>query len=197
MRRTDAAEWVLSLLTSPDRAASIAGDLAEQASSQGGAWFWLNLLRTTASLAWRDFAEAPFRVTGLALVGIILQSVCMSAISLVIAICFLEARVAVVDASGIRHDSVSEWAIVGVFLFTSFFLGKWLAKWAPQRELAVYVVIQLISLLPWILTLWFRIGPPVGAPNWAVQILSTILGVACTFAGIRRMRWQRSPLPAS
>jgi hypothetical protein len=65
MRSIHLAEWILSLVTTRDRAASTVGDLAEAASIHGVAGFWSRVLRTTASLLWRNVAENPVRITGL------------------------------------------------------------------------------------------------------------------------------------
>jgi hypothetical protein len=73
MRKTDAAEAILSLTTSRDHAASIAGDLVQQAPLKGTIWFWGSLVGTTASLTWKAFTEAPLRITGLGLVGLLVQ----------------------------------------------------------------------------------------------------------------------------
>ena len=39
MRNATAAEWILTLTTTNDRAASTVGDLLEETSSRGGLWF--------------------------------------------------------------------------------------------------------------------------------------------------------------
>jgi hypothetical protein len=74
MRSGSLAEAMLVLFTSPDRASSTIGDLAEQAQSHGRVWFWLQVLRTTAALFWRDLFEAPLRISALLVVGIIPHS---------------------------------------------------------------------------------------------------------------------------
>ena len=64
------AEWILSLVTSRDRAASTVGDLMEQAADRGIVWFWSGILRTAASLLWRGVVENNARVARLAFVGL-------------------------------------------------------------------------------------------------------------------------------
>jgi hypothetical protein len=70
MHGNDIAEWILALVTSRDRAASPVGDLTEEAATRGVIWFWSGVLRTAASLLWRDVAEQPVRTIGLACFGI-------------------------------------------------------------------------------------------------------------------------------
>jgi hypothetical protein len=50
MRNASVAEWILSRVTGPERAASIVGDLIESADSRGGVWFWSSVIRTAFSL---------------------------------------------------------------------------------------------------------------------------------------------------
>ena len=57
MRSAHIAEWILALVTTRDRATSTVGDLTEQAAARDAVWFWLSVLRATASLLWRDVAE--------------------------------------------------------------------------------------------------------------------------------------------
>ena len=54
MRRADAAELILSLVTSPERATAIAGDLLEDAERAGS--FWLAVARTAAGQLWGQLA---------------------------------------------------------------------------------------------------------------------------------------------
>jgi hypothetical protein len=70
MRNAAAAEWILSLVVAPDRAASTVGDLVEEASSRGTLWFWSSLLRTACSHFWRDLLVSPLRTVRLAFWGL-------------------------------------------------------------------------------------------------------------------------------
>src|SRR5579871_1596728 len=69
-RSVNVAEWFLALVTTRDRAASTIGDLTEGAAARGAVWFWSGVLRTAASLLWRNIAEQPVRMTGLAFLGL-------------------------------------------------------------------------------------------------------------------------------
>lgn len=69
---TTRAETLLSLFTSPDCAAAIAGDLTEERRQRGSSWFWQHVLRTTLSL-WRSaWTDAPLMVLMLAATGCVL-----------------------------------------------------------------------------------------------------------------------------
>jgi hypothetical protein len=69
MRDTLLAERLLSLFTSADRAAAIAGDLTEERGHRGPILFWLDVVGTLSAL-WRGaVTDAPLRVLMLALSG--------------------------------------------------------------------------------------------------------------------------------
>lgn len=69
MRDTTRAETLLSLFTSPDCAAAIAGDLTEERQHRGSSWFWQHVLRTMLALWRRALADAPLMVLMLAVAG--------------------------------------------------------------------------------------------------------------------------------
>jgi hypothetical protein len=69
MRNAAAAEWILSLVAEPDRAASTVGDLVEEASTRGTLWFWSSVLQTAGSHLWHALTVSPLRMLGLALWG--------------------------------------------------------------------------------------------------------------------------------
>ncbi len=66
MHSAAVAEWILSLVAPPDRAASTVGDLVEEASSRGTLWFWSCVLRTAGSHLWHDLTVSPLRMLDLA-----------------------------------------------------------------------------------------------------------------------------------
>ncbi len=53
MLNASIAEWVLRRLASPERAASMVGDLVEIGEQRGPLWFWFSLAGVALSLAWR------------------------------------------------------------------------------------------------------------------------------------------------
>ncbi len=69
MRNGAVAEWVLSLVVSPERSAAIVGDLIEGGS--GSVSFWIQIARMFVSMLWRGMAESPWRIAGLALFGLL------------------------------------------------------------------------------------------------------------------------------
>jgi hypothetical protein len=143
MRSIHIAERILGLVTSRDRAASIAGDLAEEAATRGARWFWSGVTHTAASLVWRNLAESPARMTGLAFLGLALEI----ALSLLpIALIYLAAIV--VDQfelpgppvfAGLRYLSYP------LILVTPILIGRLLAYRAPGRELSACLAYAILA----------------------------------------------------
>lgn len=69
MRDTIRAETLLSLFTSADCAAAIAGDLTEDRRHRGPLLFWLDVVGTTSALWRHSVTDAPLRVMMLAALG--------------------------------------------------------------------------------------------------------------------------------
>ncbi len=70
MSDVNIAERILALVTTGDRAASIVGDLTEGIAARGTFWFRPGVLRTAASLLWRNVAEERGRFTRLAFLSL-------------------------------------------------------------------------------------------------------------------------------
>lgn len=135
MHNISLAEWILALVTSRDRAASTAGDLAEEAATHGAAWFWSGVIRTAASLLWREVADNPARVAGLAILGLGVY------VGLGLLFAFLSGIASFVAAYRSGHalplNSLA-WRIwfLAPALLTPLATGWVLARRAPGREAA-------------------------------------------------------------
>ncbi len=66
-----AAERFLELVTTPEKAQSITGDLLEYTGGRRNADFWLSILRIAACQLCRDIYDAPLRMLWLAFFGFI------------------------------------------------------------------------------------------------------------------------------
>ncbi len=69
MRSAVSAQCLLSLVSTPEKAASIVGDLEEESSTRGRSWFWWNVFRTAAAHLGRDLHDAPLRMLAFAFWG--------------------------------------------------------------------------------------------------------------------------------
>ena len=73
MRNARLAEWILSLVTTPERASATVGDLLEDRLHARGLRFWGAVLFAALSLLWRDLAASPLLMARLASLGLGLQ----------------------------------------------------------------------------------------------------------------------------
>jgi|SRR5215471_17534000 len=66
MPRADFAEFLLALSTTPERAASIAGDLLDH-KGRSAIVFWLDVIRIAVLQAWRQLTDSPVSILSMAL----------------------------------------------------------------------------------------------------------------------------------
>jgi hypothetical protein len=152
MRSIHLAEWILVLVTTRERAASTVGDLTERAATRDAAWFWFSVFRTAASFLWRNVAEHPARLTGLALLGTAIYGglgLLFAGLSGVV----FSFIAAFGSGNHLQLDSIGWkiWFTAPVWL-SSLLIGRMLARWAPGRELAACVVyavlVSIYNLVP-------------------------------------------------
>src|SRR5262245_54100993 len=146
MRSTRSAEWILSLVTSPDRAAAIVGDLMEDDTDQGRLRFWSAVPFIALSLLGRDLAASPLRMTGLAVLGVValflLSGVLGVAAHFLVFVAFHSAAPGETGfgTAGVLA-SYARW--VSSFV-AQFVVGRMLARLSPGRELAPCVALTVL-----------------------------------------------------
>jgi hypothetical protein len=151
MDRARVAEWILSLVLSPERAASAVGDFSEDAGERGSFWFWSCVVRTAISGVWGDFVESPGFMLGLALRGnlfgifltVATVALCIPIVSLIAAAVdpFLPVRTSprVEEASEILGTlAILAWAAACEFL-----TGWWIARRARGKEMAAVIIARV------------------------------------------------------
>jgi hypothetical protein len=143
MPNVNIAERILALVTTGDRAASIVGDLTEGTAARGVFWFWLGVLRTAASLLWRNVAEEPGRLTTLAFLSLAVYIGVELVFAGLSGLAFF--RAATAGRHPLHLDSIG-WKLwfAAPVLVSSLFIGRMLAHWAPRRELAASVVYAIL-----------------------------------------------------
>ena len=151
MPNVDIAERILALVTTGDRAASVAGDLTEGTAARGVFWFWLGVSRTATSLLWRNIAEQPGRLCMLAFLSLAVYLGVELLFAGLIGLVFFGAAMA--SGHPLHLDSIgwNLWLAAPV-LVSSLFIGRMLARLAPGRELAacaVYtILVSIYNLVP-------------------------------------------------
>ncbi len=137
------AEVILSLATTPDRAASTAGDLLEEADTRGSLWFWSSVLRTAGSLLWRDFRSAPLRMLWLGLWGFLA----------ILELTFVILLVVSVTAAGVPNPAPLWFQVLegGSSAAASILVGWEVAKRSKGRELVAAFLVALLfaALYAW------------------------------------------------
>jgi hypothetical protein len=139
MRSAAAAEWILSLVTEPDRASSTVGDLVEESSPRGALWFWASVWRTAGSHFWRDLSASPLRMAGLAFCG--LAACVLAGVGLAMPLLLADLNLS---------DSTWRIPLVNVLTWTAGpLLGGWsVARRSHGRELpAAFAVSALEAVL--------------------------------------------------
>jgi len=177
MRNPNAAEWILSLTIAPDRAASTAGDLLEEAPARGIFWFWSSVLRTASSYVWHDLRASPLRMLGLAFSGL------LTSIALCVLVGFF-----LNGAWKCTADFLGLWGYrsgvytAGVYALTVLqftaagFLVGWLVAERSEGLAAAFAVVALIAAF-WAETLCRlatqrRIGHP--APGFELAVFCVL-----------------------
>jgi hypothetical protein len=181
VRSTDTAERLLSWATTSERAANIAGDLSEQATARGLVWFWCSLSSITLSLVWRAWADAPFRMLRLGAVAWILAT----GFQLVLVLTLAGAT----SIGGVMAFFVASWSVAA----SQFHAGRWLARRAPERELAACTAFLFIDLAFWasIAIVLLRIQPSQHEPS-SVLLDGIVGGASSVFLLLGAARGQAS-----
>ena len=122
---------------------SIAGDLTEEAATRGVIWFWSHVLRTAASLVWREMTEHSAALTGLAFLGLAVYIGIDLLFAFASGVAFFIAGL--VSGYPFHLDSIG-WKIwfTAPTLVSSLLIGRMVVRWAPGRELAACLVFAFL-----------------------------------------------------
>jgi len=159
MRSTRVAQWILSQVTTGERAEAVIGDLLEKVPTRGVLWFWWSVVTTAAALVWRDVAANPLRTFGLGLTGFV--------VVLVLFVLLVFVATAALVLGLIVFSSISDaqrvvgvtqlvtggwsWVVLTVVFWcvlagVQFQVGRWLARRSPGHELAPCVAFTVVGL---------------------------------------------------
>jgi hypothetical protein len=172
MRNARLAEWILSLVTTPERASAAVGDLLEDRAHAGALRFWSAVLITTLSLLWRDMTASPLRMARLAGFGFLLQQ--LMSLGVAAGYWVLFGIFKLTWSTLVSFGISTTWsgragfggiALVGVFgwvltMLSQFQVGRVLAKRSPGHELAPCVATTLLGMALPILIVLLSSGRP-------------------------------------
>ncbi len=201
MDKTRIGEWILSLVLPPDRAASVAGDFAEDAVERGNVWFWSCVFRTVFAHIRNDLAARPAGMACLGLVGFLRNQVIFLAIFLALSwtthgdIRYThEGLWSVLMTRGRslpRHWTV-RWQIELVLHLLQaawlFQTGRWIARQVPGREGAACVAVALTG---WIAILSMELLSRPGIIKFRPTPELFTMGVVHDIALIAGALWMR------
>jgi hypothetical protein len=201
MRKANIAEWILSLTTTPERAAATAGDLIQEASARGTLWFWSSVFKTAASHIWRTWVDAPARTVGLAFAAFLFEILFLAPATIIIIVGTMALLDYNVDVQGTAvglNISAMSYTAAPLLLFLiallvcELLIGIWLARFTPGRELATCVAYYVASQICWAaITTWVPFVPrhafdPLVTPFLVTTQLMALFGGAAL--GRRRTR---------
>ena len=177
MRKARFAEWLLRSVTTPERAASTAGDLVESAPERGDMWFWSCLLRTVGAQMWRGVASNPHAMLWLVLrawgMGFIYALGCryLRAIADLISIAI----------QGHRLTGGLSWmtGMIGA-ITVQILMGRWIANQASEQGmsagLALCVSAWVLGIGAVIVLLVFHLpGAPLTSQQWVAGSFQTLV----------------------
>lgn len=139
------AEWILSLVMPPDRAASAVGDWMEDPSKRGLVWFWSCVFRAVAARIWSDQAASPGLIVTLAL-GSWVYANCLTLLTLV-TLWLLAVLAAPVTKAfpGPVQDFTRGMAFEGCLVACAFQTGRWIARRAPGQEMTACIAAPIVQ----------------------------------------------------
>ena len=149
------AERMLSLVVTPDRAASIVGDLVE--ASPGGRTprisVWISVARIGISLLWKDVSASPGRTLYLATAGAFMNVSFLAPFgaaffSLAIILGFVGSTLLHRDVTIAVHPLLAGLVISGA-VPTPYMTGRWIARRSQGRELTPCLVLTLLAFAAW------------------------------------------------
>ncbi len=200
VRYSNIAQLILSLATTPDRAASTVGDLLEEADTRGSLWFWPSVLWTACSLCWRDFRSAPLRMLWLGLWGFLAAffygAAPMAALGLVV---FLAVRIGP-NPNPPQNPLLLAPLVFASDIFGAVWAGWEVAKTSKGRELAAaFSVTATIAAFYALVGYWAawqlrRYGHPLGRSKYALA--EDCLEVFCVLLGAVLCRFSERTEPA-
>ena len=178
MPRPAIAEGLLSLVTTPDRAASIVGDLVEESRSHGVGWCSLQVLGTALALCSSSVRADPWRWLRLAVIGLVVWFGAQAVMVVVTGLPWYPWQLAF-RAPGFWVRVVS--VACGANLLTGMILGRWASNERLNGVVplvAFWLVVSFTSpLLVW---LFFHAGSPNPVfpyHHWLVWALRALLSL--------------------
>lgn len=159
MHKDRIAEWILRLVTTPERAATTAGDLMESSGHHGSLWFWSSILRTAVAMLWHAFAAHPARLLKVGFLGSLRAYLLANLVQLAAVagsmMVFGGIHATLKPGEPLKWDVllhgwvlwVYYFAIFGAPVLVQFRVGLWAARKVPGNEFTAGLVLVGITLI--------------------------------------------------
>jgi hypothetical protein len=186
LRSAKGAEWILSLVTTPDRAAEAVGDALEQ--TRGVVALWWYVLRTAVRLCGRDVWDARWWMLALGLGGLLTEAVLTG----VLWFGGMWLWISIVHnhwGPWMADRATPQWA-VSLFsaaisnVLVPFFVGRLVGRFSGGREVgaglalaAMHTALALVITL----TVAWRGGNLGVSPTWSSVVMVLVLAGALSW----------------
>ena len=196
MRSVRIAESILSLVSPSQRAAALAGDLAEESGARGSVWFWTAVVRATVALVGLEIRRAPVRLAAFGvlswfiymLISVVLVIVSFAGGTLLWAIAYVfDNHTGLELLTTALSARIESWIPPRIVLYglellmlvaaAPFQVGRMAARWWAGRELVAWIAV--IALWPVMGSLVPLVGYQAAASLRLLPwiLASTLLGV--------------------
>lgn len=142
-------------MVTPDRAASIVGDLVEASPGCRAPRIsvWVSVARIGLSLLWKDVSASPGRTLYLATAGALMNVSFLAPVgaaffSLALVLGLLGAKVLHRDVT-IALDPLFACLVIGAAVPAPYMTGRWIARRSQGRELAPCLVLTILAFGAW------------------------------------------------
>jgi hypothetical protein len=190
LRSVRFAELLLTLVMSPERAASTAGDLTE--ASKSPFRFWVAVLETTAASCWKTITTNPRQI------GELSGRVFLKFVRLQLWFTMLLFG-AILATLIVKNTAGATWMLwlpgamelIGRSVLLPYMLGRWISQREPRYAVAASVTFYGAMLLLSVLSLvmgWSFVAPS-GIRMEVWTMLLPLPGFAFTLIGAVRQSW--------
>ncbi len=139
MDRSRVAEFALSWVLPPERAAAVTGDFLEEARERGGFWFWSSVIRLFFCCISDEWKQTPRELIVLGSRGFGINWLMMAVFGLLVSWIFSQMEWAM-DGSGHEIvDALANWV-------AAWAAGLWIGRRAPGREIAACLGLLFVPL---------------------------------------------------
>ena len=185
------AEWLLRSVTTRELAASTVSNYRQASKTRGGPRFWGRVWGAAAKLLWRGMASEKRYMAGMAFQGLLASFVVQLFVMIMLFAISAVHTLLTANSAGLGGTSggvqfngpwTSGWGAECLSMAGEFFVGRWIARRAPGRELPACLALAVLRL-----TLAALLMLIVGA-DWSGNVSGVLLTDMFCFFGALTVR---------